>query len=178
VPPWGTAKARLLIVGLAPGMHGANRTGAPFTGDASGTFLFRALHRAGFASAADANHARLQGARITNAVKCLPPDNRPIAAEISNCASYLASELEALTGKRPGRNRVVLCLGKLAHDAVSRALNDRLPAFRHGQLTPTSHTRLWAVDTYHPSRLNTNTGRLSESMLDEILLQISDLLDD
>jgi len=159
-------------------MHGANRTGAPFTGDASGTFLFRALHKAGFASAADANSARLLGARITNAVKCLPPENRPIAAEINNCASYLANELEQLTGQRPRRNRVVLCLGKLAHDAVSRVLDDRLPAFRHGQRSQTSRARLWAVDTYHPSRLNTNTGRLSEAMLDDIVLKISDLLDD
>lgn len=175
VPAWGRQAARLLIVGLAPGMHGANRTGRPFSGDSSGDFLFRALHRAGFSSAPDAAGARLINCRITNAVKCLPPGNKPVAAEIHSCRPYLMDELTALRGIRPRQPRVVLCLGRIAHDAVARSLVEQTPGFRHGQLTelaPNFHL----ADIYHPSRLNTNTGRLTESMLDEVFERVRHLL--
>jgi uracil-DNA glycosylase family 4 len=179
----------MLIVGLAPGMHGANRTGRPFTGDASGDFLFRALHRAGFSSSEQAADARLIGIRITNAVKCLPPENRPVAAEISNCAPYLAEELHELCGEHPRRPRVLLCLGRLAHEAVVKSLAVRLaagesaarhrklelPAFAHGQVAEVAR-RVHLLDTYHPSRQNTNTGRLTEAMLDQIMMTARQLL--
>lgn len=190
VAAWGSASARMLVVGLAPGMHGANRTGRPFTGDASGDFLFRALHRAGFASSSRAADARLQGIRITNAVKCLPPENRPVAAEIANCASYLSAELVELCGERPRKARVVLCLGRLAHDAVARTLSTAgaagsgagrsavagIPAFGHGKVTEVA-TNLYLLDTYHPSRQNTNTRRLTEAMLDAVLAEARVLLE-
>jgi uracil-DNA glycosylase family 4 len=169
----------MLIVGLAPGMHGANRTGRPFTGDASGDFLFAALHRSGFASAPKADEARLHGVRITNAVKCLPPGNRPLAEEIGNCSSFLAAEIDALYRRRPRYARVLLCLGGLAHDAVVKVLSSRapevLPGFRHGQIAETL-PGLFLIDTYHPSRLNTNTGRLTEAMFDQVLCEAGRLL--
>jgi uracil-DNA glycosylase family 4 len=165
-------------------MHGANRTGRPFTGDASGDFLFRALHRAGFASSDRAAAAVLSGARITNAVKCLPPENRPVAKEIANCAPFLVAELAELCGDRPRKPRVVLCLGRLAHEAVvkvlSTAVNRRtvrqLPQFGHGRCTEIS-PRVYLLDTYHPSRQNTNTRRLTEAMLDEVMTQACRLLE-
>ncbi len=175
VPAWGRQAARLLIVGLAPGMHGANRTGRPFSGDSSGDFLFQALHQAGFSSAPDAARARLINCRITNAVKCLPPGNRPVAAEIRNCRPYLTDELAVLRGVRPRQPRLVLCLGRIAHDAVARSLPEEVPAFRHGrltELTPNFHL----ADIYHPSRLNTNTGRLTQAMLDEVFERVRCLL--
>lgn len=167
VAPWGSTSARLLIVGLAPGMHGANRTGRPFTGDASGAFLFESLYRAGLATTADANTARLLNVRITNAVRCLPPANRPMASEIASCLGYLNHELRELW--RPGlrKARCVLALGRIAHDAVSRAVGRRLSPFGHGveqALAP----GLVLLDTYHPSRQNTNTGRLTRDMLDRV----------
>ncbi len=172
----------MLVVGLAPGMHGANRTGRPFTGDSSGDFLFRALHRAGFASSEQAADARLSGIRITNAVKCLPPENRPVAAEIANCAPYLAAELQELCGERPRQARIVLCLGRLAHDAVVRTVKalpgreaGELPDFGHGRCTEIA-PRVHLLDTYHPSRQNTNTGRLTEPMLDSVLAEARRLL--
>lgn len=168
VPPWGSRGARLLIVGLAPGLHGANRTGRPFTGDASGLFLFAALARAGFASSAEPAVARLGDVRITNAVRCLPPGNRPSADEVARCSGFLNHELRELWWPRARRPRCVLALGRIAHDAVGRALDRRLAPFGHGrseQLAP----GLLLLDTYHPSRQNTNTGRLSAAMLDAVL---------
>lgn len=182
VPAWGSTAARLLIVGLAPGMHGANRTGRPFTGDSSGDFLFRALYRVGFSSSDSARDAKLIGVRITNAVKCLPPGNRPLAEEIANCAPYLVEELADLCGRRPRQARVALCLGRLAHDAVRKALltgsgdkhtgirvtSGRVPAFAHGRQTEIA-PNVHLLDTYHPSRQNTNTGRLTELMLNDVM---------
>jgi uracil-DNA glycosylase family 4 len=184
VAPWGSKAARLLIVGLAPGMHGANRTGRPFTGDASGNFLFEALHRAGFASAPRAEDARLIGTRITNAVKCLPPGNRPTAAEIRTCGTYLAAEIATLYGHRPRKPRVLLCLGRLAHDATARALEGTvsgteaagIPGFAHGACCEIAAS-LHLVDTYHPSRQNTQTGRLTMPMLDAVLARVRRILD-
>jgi len=167
----------MLIVGLAPGMHGANRTGRPFTGDASGDFLFQALYRAGFATAPTAQVARLLGVRITNAVKCLPPGNRPKACEIRNCGRYLASELHALCGVRPRQPRVVLCLGGIAHQAVAAQLGSAVKPFRHGAHTVV-RKNVHVLDTYHPSRQNTQTGRLTAAMLDRVLERARTVLDD
>lgn len=180
VAPWGAKSARLLIVGLAPGRHGANRTGRPFTGDASGHFLFEALFRAGFATVPRAEDARLVGARITNAVKCLPPGNRPIASEFENCRVYLAEELATLCGSRPRKPRVVLCLGRLAHEAVTRALpavDVPVPSFAHG-VSVRIAAKVHLVDTYHPSRQNTQTGRLTMAMLDAVLAGVRRLIDE
>ncbi|MGE0622715.1 MAG: uracil-DNA glycosylase [Pseudomonadales bacterium] len=183
VAPWGPKSARLLIVGLAPGMHGANRTGRPFTGDASGRFLFEALHRAGFASAPQAADARLLNARITNAVKCLPPGNRPLASEIRNCGAYLREEVARLCGRRPRTPRVLLCLGRLAHDAVVDVLpgvlphlhRSDIPRFAHGACAEIA-SNVHLADTYHPSRQNTQTGRLTMAMLDAVFARVSSLL--
>ena len=171
VPAWGSARARLLIVGLAPGEHGANRTGRPFTGDASGVFLFAALARAGFVSSADPGRARLIDTRITNAVRCLPPGNRPNAAELANCSSYLAHELGQLWRPAMRKPRCVLVLGRLAHQAVARAWRHALPPFAHGARVELARG-LVLLDTYHPSRQNTNTGRLTAAMLDRVLDQV------
>jgi len=164
----GRPSSRLLIVGLAPGMHGANRTGRPFTGDASGGFLFESLARAGFASAPDPNVATLQGVRITNAVRCLPPGNRPVAAEVARCRGYLNHELRELWWPQVRKPRCVLALGRIAHDAIGQALELDTVAFGHGveqELLP----GLLLLDTYHPSRQNTNTGRLTRRMLDAVV---------
>lgn len=168
VTPWGRRDAQLLIVGLAPGMHGANKTGQPFTGDASGFFLFEALHRAGFASTSDPFSATLRNARITNAVRCLPPGNRPKPEEVRRCSGYLAHELRQLWRPSARKPRCVLALGRIAHDAVGIALERRLPAFGHGNEVSLEDGFL-LLDTYHPSRQNTNTGRLTAQMLDDIL---------
>jgi uracil-DNA glycosylase family 4 len=175
VPAWGRRDARLLIVGLAPGMHGANRTGRPFTGDASGSFLFAALHRAGLATAPQADQARLRNTRITNAVRCLPPANRPTAAELHQCRPYLQAEIETLRGRAPRRPRCILCLGRVAHDAVVAALDIELPDFAHGRVNRLGR-QLHLIDTYHPSRQNTNTGRLTSEMLDSVLCRVVNTL--
>jgi len=185
VAAWGRRSARLLIVGLAPGMHGANRSGRPFTGDASGDFLFAGLYRAGLVDHGQADRARLRDIRITNAVKCLPPGNRPSGAELSACRGYLAAELVELIGEKPRRNRIVLCLGTLAHDAVRRVLRETLsgcspeslPSFSHDQCLQLARF-LWLQDCYHPSRLNTSTRRLTPDMLDRVLVRTRELLGD
>ena len=168
VVPWGRRSARLLIVGLAPGRLGANRTGRPFTGDASGTFLFEALKQAGFATSADPFTASLVNARITNAVRCLPPGNLPKSEEVRRCSGYLAHELCELWRPRSRQPRCILALGRIAHDAVGVALAQRLPAFVHGG-TVQPAPGLLLLDTYHPSRQNTNTGRLTAAMLGAVL---------
>ncbi|MFP6815221.1 MAG: uracil-DNA glycosylase [Pseudomonadales bacterium] len=168
VAAWGSPRARLLIVGLAPGLHGANRSGQPFTGDASGTFLFAALSRFGLASDPDPSRARLHNVRITNAVKCLPPGNRPLPSEIRQCGQFLRIEIDQLWSERARKPRCVLCLGHLAHDALGHVLGQKLPAFRHGQILQLKHN-FWFADTYHPSRQNTNTRRLTAEMFDAVI---------
>ncbi|MCZ6460022.1 MAG: uracil-DNA glycosylase, partial [Gammaproteobacteria bacterium] len=178
VPGWIVRGAQLLIIGLAPGMHGANATGRPFTGDSSGVFLFAALHRAGFASHPSAAEAALRNTSITNAVKCLPPSNKPVAAEIAQCRKYLIGEIETFApagGSRLRRPRCILCLGRLAHDAVIRAMALAPMAFRHGEIHRLAE-RLYLMDTYHPSRQNTNTGRLTTEMFDSVFQRIRTLL--
>lgn len=172
VPPFGDPAPRLLIVGLAPGMHGANRSGRPFTGDHAGILLYETLHRFGYASASESVSAddglRLTGCRITNAVKCLPPANKPEADEIRTCNRYLAAELAAL----PDRT-TILALGQIAHQAVLRALGLRLKdhPFAHA-----SDHRLPGgrrlVSSYHCSRYNTQTRRLTPEMFAAVFTQI------
>lgn len=177
VAPFGDQGARLLIVGLAPGMHGANATGRPFTGDFAGILLYRTLHRHRFASQPQVSGCDdgqvLTGCRITNAVKCLPPENKPIASEVNACNPYLAAELAQL---RPGA--VVLSLGGIAHKAVVRALGLRQAdhAFAHGaEYVPPGGPRLLA--SYHCSRYNTQTRRLTEAMFDAVIARARELAD-
>ena len=176
VPPFGDPEARFLIVGLAPGMHGANRTGRPFTGDHAGILLYQMLHRYGFATrdrseAADDGLALLD-CRITNAVKCLPPDNKPVGAEINTCNPFLARELATLP-----EDAVVMALGGIAHRAIVKAVAARQADYRfaHGALHDLATFRM--LDSYHCSRYNTNTGRLTEPMFDAIFAQARELLD-
>jgi uracil-DNA glycosylase len=164
VPSFGAGRPRILILGLAPGMHGANRTGRPFTGDHAGILLYQTLHEAGLASAAVSTSAhdglRLLNARIANAVKCVPPENRPLPEEIRCCNAYLARELRSLSGVR-----VYLALGRVAHDALLMALGmarGQYP-FAHGREHSLDATRC-LIDSYHCSRYNTSTRRLTPAM--------------
>lgn len=172
VPSFGRIDATLLIVGLAPGLKGANRTGRPFTGDHAGRMLYDTLARFGFARGPYGGEADdgmvLDQCRITNAVRCVPPANRPIAAEITACRSFLAAELSVMPGLR-----AVLALGTVAHASVITALGYR-PAdfgFAHGaeHELPGCPT---VVDSYHCSRQNTNTGRLTQAMFDDVFAGI------
>jgi uracil-DNA glycosylase family 4 len=177
VPPFGSARHRLLVVGLAPGLHGANRTGRPFTGDHAGFLLYRTLHAHGFASHPESVSAqdslRLVDCRISNAVKCLPPGNKPLPAEIRSCNHFLESELAALP-----KGSVVVALGGIAHAAVLRACGLRQAgrAFAHGALHSLPGERR-LLDSYHCSRLNTNTGRLTPAMFDGVFGRARHLLD-
>ncbi len=176
VPSFGDPRPRLLVVGLAPGLHGANRTGRPFTGDHAGRLLYEALHRHGYASAPVSRSGNdglaLMGARITNAVRCLPPENKPTRAEVANCTPFLAEELAQMPPRR-----AVLALGVVAHTAVLKALGLRPSAFRfaHGavHVLPADTT---LFDSYHCSRYNTQTGRLTPAMFDAVLCSIGEYL--
>lgn len=176
VPPFGDRRARLLVVGLAPGMHGANRTGRPFTGDYAGILLYETLHRFGFSNGPVSESAgddlELVNCRITNAVKCLPPDNKPVGAEIAACNDFLAAELATLPG-----NSVVMALGSIAHRAVIRALGLRQAdhPFGHAREHPLEGAVV-LLDSYHCSRYNTNTGRLTPDMFRDVFARARDLL--
>ncbi len=169
VPAFGADTARLLIVGLAPGMHGANATGRPFTGDYAGILLYRTLHRYGFASrpvsVARDDGLELRGCRITNAVRCVPPANKPATAEVNACNSYLAHELADVP--RPG---VVVALGTVAHRAVLMAMGLRPSrhAFSHGARFDLD-SGLTLIDSYHCSRYNTQTRRLTDDMFRDVI---------
>jgi uracil-DNA glycosylase family 4 len=194
VPGFGDPRARVLGVGLAPGAHGSNRTGRMFTGDASGDFLFPALHRAGFADRRKAVASRdglaLRGLFLTAVCRCVPPGNRPTAREIHNCLPYLAEEIRLLGGLR-----VLVALGRIACDGLIRLLSDqafdlggRLESGEPGVPVPgrkrapfahglklgiwlpgeTDRRPAWLVASYHPSRQNTQTGRLTRLMFDRI----------
>lgn len=176
VPPFGASDARFLIVGLAPGMHGANRTGRPFTGDHAGILLYQMLHKYGFATHAHSEAAdddlQLVDCRITNAVKCLPPDNKPVGTEINTCNNFLANELRTLP-----RDSVVLALGGIAHRAIVKALGMRQAEYRFSHAAVHDAEYFQLLDSYHCSRYNTNTRRLTESMFDAIFAQARELLD-
>lgn len=176
VAPFGPRRAVLLVVGLAPGLHGANRTGRPFTGDHAGLLLYDTLHRCGFAtkpvSTGPGDGLRLRGCRITNAVKCLPPANRPLPDEVRRCNGYLAAEIHALPD-----GAAVLALGKIAHDATLMAVGIARSkhAFAHGARHDLPR-RLALFDSYHCSRYNTQTKRLTPRMFRRVLRAIRDYL--
>ena len=172
VPPFGVKQPKLLIVGLAPGMHGANRTGRPFTGDHAGILLYETLHKFGFSnrpeSVAADDGLKLKQCRISNAVKCLPPANKPTGGEINTCNAYLAQEL---AGLRQGT--VVLALGGIAHNAVLKALGLKLKDY------PFGHDKFYSLPSglilatsYHCSRYNTQTRRLTEAMFHAVFRRI------
>jgi uracil-DNA glycosylase len=168
VAPFGDPGARLVIVGLAPGFHGANASGRPFTGDHAGLMLYRTLHRFGFSSRPESlsknDGLELLDCRITNSVKCVPPENKPTPVEIRTCNHYLASELQ-----RVPAGAVLLALGSIAHNATLRALGlkSSVYVFGHGaeHALPSGQTLL---DSYHCSRYNTQTRRLTEAMFVKI----------
>ncbi len=177
VEPFGDPDARLLIVGLAPGMHGANATGRPFTGDHAGILLYQTLFDFGYSSQPQSlsrnDGLKLTGVRITNAVKCLPPQNKPQLDEVKNCNPYLLAEISNLP-----ESAVVVALGKLAHDAVLRALDLRLSAFRFGhKQVHELDGSLLMVDSYHCSRYNTQTRRLTPAMFAQVFQAAGKLLD-
>jgi len=170
VPNFGDPAARMLVVGLAPAAHGANRTGRMFTGDRSGDFLFRVMHEAGFASQPEATHARdglvLTDAMITAAVHCAPPANKPTAQEIAACRPFFEDIFQMLDGLK-----VVVCLGRIGFDAVVRRYRDRglvpvgrAPRFAHGAEHPVPGAPT-ILCSYHPSQQNTFTGRLTHEMM-------------
>jgi uracil-DNA glycosylase family 4 len=171
VPGFGDPQARLLVLGLAPAAHGANRTGRVFTGDGSGDFLMTAMHAAGFANITTSRRAddglALKDAYILSAVRCAPPDNKPTPLEISACHDHLVAEVAALP-----RVSVIVALGRIGFDAAWRLLSHRgiilkpRPQFGHGVLIPTAGPTV--IGSYHPSRQNTNTGKLTPSMLEDV----------
>jgi uracil-DNA glycosylase family 4 len=175
VAAFGAARPALLIVGLAPGLHGANASGRPFTGDFAGILLYRTLYAVGLASRphslAPDDGLQLKAARITNAVKCLPPANKPTTAEADTCRPFLEAEIEALSA-----GCVLLALGTIAHRAVVRSAGGRLSAFpfAHGAAHSLPNGRV-LVDSYHCSRYNTQTGRLTEAMFVEVLARARQL---
>ena len=173
VPSFGPLDASLLVVGLAPGLKGANRTGRPFTGDAAGDLLYPSLKDAGFA---EGNYDKrpddglvLKNCRITNAVRCVPPQNKVTGAEAAACRPFLVSEIEAMT-----ELRCLLALGRVAHEAVLRTFELRLAdhVFAHGALHSLPNGLLLA-DSYHCSRYNVNTGRLTPEMFADVLAIVS-----
>ena len=175
VPSLGDFDARLLIIGLAPGRQGANRTGRPFTGDAAGVYLFQMLCQHGLATGAyqpdGDDDIMLQNVRITNAVRCLPPDNKPVAAEVNGCRPFLTAEIAAMP-----HIDTILTLGRLAHDATCRCLGLK-PAdapFGHGNVWQgaAAQRNLRIVSSYHCSRYNTQTGRLTDAMFTDIFTVI------
>jgi len=174
VPGFGDPDARVLILGLAPGAHGSNRTGRPFTGDSSGYFMYPVLHRTGFASQPNGTHIgdglELNDAYITAAARCAPPENKPTPQEIANCAPFLDREIDGLTNVR-----VVVTLGRIGFDAYLNYLKRRgrlvekksFYVFRHGAVYEMPDGKI-LLASYHPSNQNTNTGKLTEKMFTEI----------
>lgn len=171
VPSFGDADAELVIIGLAPGVTGANRTGRPFTGDWAGDLLYATLDKFGFSEGTydqrPDDGLRLKRAMITNAVRCVPPENKPVGAEINQCRPFLKARLDALP-----KLKVLLCLGKISHDSTLRALGLKLAAhpFGHGTRYDISVNGRPALllSSYHCSRYNTNTGRLTAAMFEDV----------
>ncbi len=177
VPGFGDRDAQILIVGLAPGAHGANRTGRMFTGDASGDFLYRALWKAGFANQSHSirrdDGLQLQNVYISAVCRCAPPNNQPTVTEIHNCVPYLFREIEMLP-----KLRVVVALGKIAFDQVVSYFGfSPRPLFQHGGSYLTSKRSILLISSYHPSRQNTQTRRLTETMFDQIWVMAKSFLE-
>lgn len=192
VPGFGDPNARVLVVGLAPGAHGSNRTGRNFTGDASGGFLYPALYRAGFANQPAAvsrdDGLMLKDLYLAAAARCVPPDNKPTLEELNNCRPYLERDLEILTPK------VIVCLGRVAFERILKMFGIRNSEFKfaHGALyklntdplntdllnTGSLNTAHWLLCSYHPSQQNTLTGKLTVKMFDEIWAKAKELIQD
>jgi uracil-DNA glycosylase len=180
VPGFGDPRGRVLVVGLAPAAHGGNRTGRVFTGDSSGDFLFRALHQAGFANQAIARH-RDDGLALTDiyiaaVCRCAPPANKPAPEEIANCLPYLEAETQIME-----RLQVIVVLGRIAFDHTLRIFRQNghaVPKFQfgHGAVYKMGNDLPWLVASYHPSRQNTQTGRLTEAMFREVWEKVNRLL--
>jgi len=176
VPGFGDPKARVLVVGLAPGAHGSNRTGRQFTGDASGGFLFPALYRAGFANQSSAESRSdgliLKDMYITASGRCAPPRNKPKSEELNNCQPYLEREIGIIKPK------VIVCLGRIAFDRILKifSVKDSKIKFGHGALY-TLDNGIWLLSSYHPSQQNTSTKKLTVKMLDEIWKKAKGLTD-
>ena len=176
VAPFGVDDPKLLVVGLAPGMHGANATGRPFTGDHAGILLYKALYQYGFSNQESAVRAddglKLINCGISNAVKCLPPANKPTGEEINVCNQFLSAELETLSS-----GAVILALGLVAHKAVIKALNLKQKdyPFGHGNTASLANGQ-WLINSYHCSRYNTQTRRLTEKMFFDIFKNIHELI--
>lgn len=176
VPPFGDANAKLIIVGLAPGMHGANRSGRPFTGDYAGVLLYDTLFKFGFASQPTSisteDGLTLTNCRISNAVKCLPPENKPLPIEISTCNQYIAAELQQMP-----ENSVILALGSVAHQTVLQTFGLKVKAYKFGHAArhPLPNG-LVLYDSYHCSRYNTQTRRLTEAMFHDVFALIKEEL--
>jgi uracil-DNA glycosylase family 4 len=175
VPGFGDSKARVLVVGLAPGAHGSNRTGRQFTGDASGDFLFPALYRAGFANQALAESRSdgliLKDMYITASGRCAPPENKPSPDELSNCQPYLEKEIETLKPK------VIVCLGRIAFERVLKIYSVRNSAWKFGHGALYQIGDVWLVCSYHPSQQNTLTGKLTVRMFDDIWKKVKRLVE-
>jgi uracil-DNA glycosylase family 4 len=171
VPSFGPAEARLLVVGLAPGVTGANRTGRPFTGDFAGGLLYQTLAKYGFAN--DRFDARaddglaLHDCMVTNAVRCVPPQNKPVGAEINTCRRFLAARIAAMP-----RLEAIVCLGRISHESVLRALGVRLKDAPFAHQARHDLDPLAVFDSYHCSRYNTNTGRLTTEMFEAVFRDV------
>lgn len=176
VPGFGDPNARVLVVGLAPGAHGSNRTGRQFTGDASGNFLFPALHRAGFASQPETtardDGLTLQDMYITASGRCAPPKNKPTAEELNNCQPFLEREIELLQPK------VIVCLGRVAFERILRTFSELKAGkkFAHSA-TFQLESGPWMVCSYHPSQQNTSTGKLTVEMFDSMWAKVRELVE-
>lgn len=177
VSSFGDTEARILVLGLAPGLQGANKTGRPFTGDFSGVLLFKCLEAMGWTMGENGNHAddglTLKDVMITNAVRCVPPENKPTGPEVNNCRPYLMARMHALP-----RLKVIFALGKVAHDSAVRTFGLKLAdyKFAHAAVHQLPNG-LTLVDTYHCSRYNVNTGRLTEEMFMDALNAAKQALD-
>ena len=176
VPAFGDQAARCCIVGLAPGMHGANASGRPFTGDHAGILLYQTLHKYGFATKPESTSAdddlKLINCRITNAVKCLPPQNKPVASEINTCNNWLSEELKTLPD-----NYVIIALGSIAHKAVIMGLGLKQSGYKFGHAAEHLLDRGVLIDSYHCSRYNTQTRRLTTSMFEAVFKRAKEILD-
>ena len=175
VEPFGDDQHRVLVVGLAPGMHCANKTGRPFTGDYAGVLLYETLHKYGFASAPESisrdDGLALIDCCITNAVKCFPPQNKPNGDEIKCCNPFLATELQALPD-----NAVVIALGSIAHNAVLKAIGAKQSAYRFGHGHEHQMEHFLLIDSYHCSRYNTQTKRLTPEMFHAVFARARDII--
>ena len=176
VPSFGPADARLLIVGLAPGLRGANFSGRPFTGDYAGDLLYATLLKFGFAKgtyrAVKDDGLELTGTRITNAVRCVPPENKPTTAEMNTCRPFLKEEIESMPNLR-----VIVSLGLISHNAVFKSLGQKISAFPFGHgVQHDMGGELSLIDSYHCSRYNTNTGRLTTEMFEDVFQRVMQIL--